>query len=217
MVLTDAADLLRSLGILLLVNYRPEYRHGWSSKSYYRQLQLDPLPPESAHEVLDALLGSDPGISALKRLFIERTEGNPFFLEESVRTLVESQALTGERGAHRLARPVDTIPPSRRLAGVYFSQGSVDVAHRLAAPTPRRGCRSAEPGPPPRSSAARSPVGPRDTSTVCCFTPAQRGTQFPASGVRAKPCYTVVFRLSRTRQPRWARARFSLTGAPYGG
>jgi class 3 adenylate cyclase/tetratricopeptide (TPR) repeat protein len=108
-VLDSLVASLPSARILLLVNYRPEYRHGWSSKSYYHQLQLDPLPPESAQEVLDALVGSDPGLSRLKRLLIERTEGNPFFLEESVRTLVETKALTGQRGAHHLARPVDTI------------------------------------------------------------------------------------------------------------
>src|SRR5207237_217345 len=83
---------------------RPEYSHGWGGKTYYRQLRIDPLLPESAEELLDTLLGNDPGLSSLKRLLIERTEGNPFFLEESVRTLVETQVLTGERGAYRVAK-----------------------------------------------------------------------------------------------------------------
>ncbi len=39
--------------MLLLVNYRPEYQHGWGSKTYYRQLRIDPLPPESAEELLE--------------------------------------------------------------------------------------------------------------------------------------------------------------------
>src|SRR3972149_5196299 len=86
----------------LLVNYRPEYQHGWGGKTYYHQLRIDPLPPENAEELLDALLGNDAGLQPLKRLLIERTEGNPFFLEESVRTLVETQVLSGERGAYRL-------------------------------------------------------------------------------------------------------------------
>ena len=75
------------------MNYRPEYQHGWGSKTYYTQLRLDPLPPTSAAEVLQALLGDDPSLGPLKPLLIARTEGNPFFLEESVRTLVETGTL----------------------------------------------------------------------------------------------------------------------------
>jgi predicted ATPase/class 3 adenylate cyclase len=95
--------------ILLLVNYRPEYRHGWGSKTYYSQLRLDPLPPSSAEELLRALLGEDDELEPLKRLLVTRTERIPFFLEESVRTLVESSALIGERGGYRLGRPFETI------------------------------------------------------------------------------------------------------------
>ena len=95
--------------LLLLVNYRPEYQHGWGSKTYYTQLRLDPLPPESADEFLEALLGDDPSLEPLKKLLIERTEGNPFFLEESVRTLVETQVLVGELGMYRLVQELPMI------------------------------------------------------------------------------------------------------------
>ena len=91
------------------MNYRPEYSHGWGSKTYYRQLQIDPLPPESVDALLDALLGSDATLAPLKRLVIERTEGNPFFIEESVRTLVETGVLAGEHSAYRLTRAVQGL------------------------------------------------------------------------------------------------------------
>jgi predicted ATPase len=94
---------------MLLVNYRPEYEHRWGRKTYYTQLRLDPLPPESAAELLRALLGDDPSLQPLTRLLIERTEGNPFFLEESARTLVETGALVGGRGAYRLGGPTTAI------------------------------------------------------------------------------------------------------------
>src|SRR5712691_6278851 len=98
----------------LAVNYRPEYRHDWGAKTYYRQLRIDPLPPESADELLQTLLGIDAAVQPLKALLIERTEGNPLFLEESVRVLVETGALVGEAGAYRLARAVEAIqvPPT---------------------------------------------------------------------------------------------------------
>ena len=95
--------------LLLLVNYRPEYQHSWGSKTYYTQLRIDPLPSTSAEGLLQALLGDDSTLEPLQRALIERTEGNPFFLEESVRTLVESQVLVGEPGAYRLTRAPWTI------------------------------------------------------------------------------------------------------------
>jgi class 3 adenylate cyclase len=113
-VLEALIESLPAVRILLLVDYRPEYRPAWSSKTYYRQVRLDPLPEDTAGELLDTLLGPDSSLDPLKRLIIERTEGNPFFLEESVRTLIETRALLGEAGAYRLARPLGTIkvPPT---------------------------------------------------------------------------------------------------------
>jgi predicted ATPase len=78
------------------VNYRPEYRHGWGSKTYYTQLRLDPLPLASAEELLEALLGIEASLVPLKQFLITRTEGNPFFLEESVQKLEETGVLLGE-------------------------------------------------------------------------------------------------------------------------
>jgi predicted ATPase len=102
-LLDSLVESLPTAHMLLLVNYRPEYQHGWGSKTYYTQLRLDPLPPASADELLQALLGDDPSLAPLTPLLIARTEGNPFFLEESVRTLVETEVLVGTPGAYRLA------------------------------------------------------------------------------------------------------------------
>jgi tetratricopeptide (TPR) repeat protein len=108
-LLDSLVDSLPTAHMLLLVNYRPEYQHAWGSKTYYTQLRLDPLPPASADELLQALLGDDPSLAVLKQLLITRTEGNPFFLEESVRTLVETGVLLGEQGAYRLVKPLDRL------------------------------------------------------------------------------------------------------------
>src|SRR6266446_4451429 len=92
-LLDSLVESLPTAQLLLLVNYRPEYQHGWGSKTYYTQLRLDPLPPVSAQALLQALLGDDASLAPLTPLLIARTEGNPFFLEESVRTLVEKGLL----------------------------------------------------------------------------------------------------------------------------
>jgi tetratricopeptide (TPR) repeat protein len=108
-LLDSLVESLPTARLLLLVNYRPEYQHAWGSKTYYTQLRLDPLPPASAEEFLQALLGDDPSLAPLKRLLIARTEGNPFFLEESVRTLTETGVLVGQPGAYRLAQSLDSL------------------------------------------------------------------------------------------------------------
>jgi class 3 adenylate cyclase/tetratricopeptide (TPR) repeat protein len=108
-VLDLLVESIPTARMLLLVNYRPEYQHGWGSKTYYTQLRLDPLPEASADSLLQALLGDDAGLVPLTRLLIARTQGNPFFLEESVRTLVETGVLVGERGAYRLTKSLDTL------------------------------------------------------------------------------------------------------------
>jgi class 3 adenylate cyclase/tetratricopeptide (TPR) repeat protein len=95
--------------ILLLVDYRPEYSHGWGDKTYYTQLRVDPLQPASAEELLQYLLGSNKDLDPLKQLLIHRTEGNPFFAEESVRSLLETGVLVGEKGASRPGLRIDEI------------------------------------------------------------------------------------------------------------
>jgi class 3 adenylate cyclase/tetratricopeptide (TPR) repeat protein len=105
---------LPSARALLAVNYRPEYHHAWGGKTYYRQLRIDVLPPATAEALLEPLLGDDASLVPLRRLLIDRTEGNPLFLEESVRALVETQVLVGERGAYRLVKDPGAIqvPPT---------------------------------------------------------------------------------------------------------
>jgi class 3 adenylate cyclase/tetratricopeptide (TPR) repeat protein len=112
--LDGLVDALGAAPLLLLVNYRPEYQHGWATRSHYHYLRVDGLPPETADELTEALLGADPSLRPLKRMLAERTDGNPFFIEEMVRTLGETNALAGERGDHRLVQPVENlrIPPT---------------------------------------------------------------------------------------------------------
>jgi len=103
-VLDTLVESVPSYRVLLLVSHRPEYHPTWVGKSYFAQLRLDPLSPENAHAFLDCLVGREVATTALKALLIERTGGNPFFLEESVRAAVETGVLVGDRGDYRLAR-----------------------------------------------------------------------------------------------------------------
>jgi len=134
-------DSVGTARILLLVNYRPEYHHQWGNRTYYTQLRLDPLGRENALEMLNSLLtsaiarsdslplarstagegkrgvepraGEGADLAALKRLIIERTDGNPFFMEESVQVLIDEGALV-RNGEVKLTRPLGQlrIPPT---------------------------------------------------------------------------------------------------------
>jgi len=110
-------DALGTARALLLVNYRPEYTHGWGSKTYYTQVRLDPLGRESAAEMLAALLGDSAELGPLKRLVIEQTEGNPFFMEEIVQSLFETGALV-RNGTVRLTRPLDALTLPATVQGM---------------------------------------------------------------------------------------------------
>ncbi len=94
---------------LLLVNFRPEYREAWLESSHVEVLPIDPLGEGEIRELLGDLLGDDESVRALPELIAERTRGNPFFIEEVVRSLVESGSLAGARGAYRLMSSVEEL------------------------------------------------------------------------------------------------------------
>jgi class 3 adenylate cyclase/tetratricopeptide (TPR) repeat protein len=124
------AENVATASVLLLVNYRPEYHHRWSARPNYTELRLEPLGLAGADLMLDALLESPVAAGApaatngaahnnratmaeLKRFIIEKTEGNPLFIEEMVRTLFERGALRRD-GALEIVTPLDEIrvPPT---------------------------------------------------------------------------------------------------------
>ncbi|MBV8134695.1 MAG: AAA family ATPase [Deltaproteobacteria bacterium] len=116
------ADSLANAKLLLLVNYRPrEYSHQWGSKTYYTQLRLDPLGAESADEMLLALLGDSPDLAPLKQLIIERTEGNPFFMEEMYQAMLEDGVIA-RNGAVKLVKPLKSARIPATVQGVLAAR-----------------------------------------------------------------------------------------------
>ncbi len=151
--LDGLVDGLPAARVLLLVTYRPEYQHPWGNRTYYTQLRVDPLTREGADDLLRVILGADAELASLRALLIQQTDGNPFFLEESVRALVETKALVGERGAYRLAQAlahvqvpatvqailasrIDRLPPAEKQllqsAAVIGKDVPVNLLHAVA-------------------------------------------------------------------------------------
>jgi class 3 adenylate cyclase/tetratricopeptide (TPR) repeat protein len=122
------AEAIANARILMLVNYRPEYRHEWGNRSYYTQLRLDPLGRENAEEMLATLIGEGEALAPVRRLIIERTEGNPFFMEEIIQALFDQMVLV-RNGSVKLAKPMAEV----RLPATVQAQLAARI-DRLASP-----------------------------------------------------------------------------------
>ncbi len=106
-MLAELVESVAGTNTLAVVNFRPEYQNGWDGSPIYRGLPLEPLGQAGTAELLRDLAGEDPSLDGLDRHVHERTGGNPFFVEEIVRELVEAGHFEGERGGYRLVRPVE--------------------------------------------------------------------------------------------------------------
>jgi len=114
-------ERLVSTPILLLVNYRPEYLPAWTA-GHCSQLRLEPLGPSEAQGLLTALLANDPTLAPLKQLILEKTDGNPFFMEEVIQTLVEEKFLLGEPGNYRIERTPAVLHIPTTVQGVLAAR-----------------------------------------------------------------------------------------------
>src|SRR5580698_1043890 len=111
------ADSLANARILLLANYRPEYRQEWTNMTCYSQLRLDPLAGADGAAMLAALLGESVELNPLKRLIAERTGGNPFFIEEFVQALFDEGALV-RNGAVKVTRSLSQLRLPTTVQGI---------------------------------------------------------------------------------------------------
>jgi len=102
------AESIGEASILLALNYRPEYRHDWGTRSSFTQIRLEPLRRESADEMLAAMLGDDPSVAPLRKLILDKSDATPFFIEEMVQALFEEGVVT-RNGVVRATRSITEI------------------------------------------------------------------------------------------------------------
>lgn len=108
-VLGGLVDKLAGARMLVAATRRPGPRQLWDDLDATRRVDVRPLSPAEAGRMLRRLVGDDATLPSTKRLVTEAADGNPFFLEESVRTLVETGALAGERGRYRAVARITRI------------------------------------------------------------------------------------------------------------
>jgi class 3 adenylate cyclase/tetratricopeptide (TPR) repeat protein len=105
---------------LLLATTRPEYRPAWSAP--VERLSLAPLAAQDSSTLLDDWLGSAPALAPLRARIEASARGNPLFVEEIVRSLVERGVLRGERGAYAPAAPIEEIALPETVQAVLASR-----------------------------------------------------------------------------------------------
>jgi adenylate cyclase len=108
--------------LMLLMNFRPEYQAQWLPTSRWRHLPLSPLGPEAIDLLLEDMLGADSSLEGLAARVRERTAGNPFFIEEVVRTLAEAGTLAGSKGDYRLVHPAGVVTIPRTVQAVLAAR-----------------------------------------------------------------------------------------------
>jgi class 3 adenylate cyclase/tetratricopeptide (TPR) repeat protein len=79
--------------LLLILLYRPEHTHQWGSKSYYNHIGLDQLTMKSSAELVQGILKGGEITPELSELILRRAAGNPLFMEELTRTLLENGSI----------------------------------------------------------------------------------------------------------------------------
>jgi class 3 adenylate cyclase len=130
-VLDRLVDAIGVARLLLLVTYRPEYRHPWNGKSYFVAQRVGPIPERQVADLLDGLLGTDDSLSPLKADIESRSEGRPLYVEEIARELVDRDVLVGEPGNYRLTRPDVPIPVPDTVQAVIGARiDRLEPAHK---------------------------------------------------------------------------------------
>jgi class 3 adenylate cyclase len=113
---------LTNAKILLVLLYRPDYTHPWGSKSYYNRIGLEQLPSKSSAELIRLILQGSEALPELQGFILERTTGNPLFIEEFTRTLLENNSIRCEKGACRLLKNISEIMVPDTIEGIIAAR-----------------------------------------------------------------------------------------------
>lgn len=109
---------LQGLPVLVCVSYRPDFDHQWRQASWFAERMIEPLRDAEMLRLARALLGDDPSVLGVMSELVGRADGNPFFLEQLVITLIDDGSLEGTPGAYRLQRPLGELRVPGSIAAV---------------------------------------------------------------------------------------------------
>jgi class 3 adenylate cyclase/tetratricopeptide (TPR) repeat protein len=113
---------LQGLPVLICVSYRPDFEHQWKQAAWFAEHLVGPLPDGEMLALARALLGDDPSVHDITSELVRRADGNPFFLEQLVITLIDDGSLEGIPGAYRLQKPLGELRVPGSIAAVISAR-----------------------------------------------------------------------------------------------
>jgi adenylate cyclase len=108
-LISELFSVMSGARTLVVVNFRPEYRAEWMSQPFYHAMTLRPLGHEESMALLRELLGTHASLPDLVEMVRRKAHGNPFFIEEIVQQLIETEMLKGHAGRYEVIGSVDEI------------------------------------------------------------------------------------------------------------
>ena len=147
-VLSGLVEAMPRVPLLLVLVYRPEYLHVWADKAYHAEISLsrlggassaamvrailakpyagrvalERLSPEQSQAMIQDLLGTAAVPRELEELIATRTDGNPLFVEELTRSLLESGDLARRSDGYVLTRPAEALSVPTSVQGVLLER-----------------------------------------------------------------------------------------------
>ncbi len=128
--LAALVDVVASAPVLLVLTYRPGYAHSLGERTYYSRLALGHLPPEESVVMAEGVLQVATLPQQLQQLIIGKAEGNPFYIEEVTKSLVESGVLRKTNGSYSVERALEQIRVPDTIQEVILSR--IDRLERQA-------------------------------------------------------------------------------------
>jgi len=107
--------------MLLILLHRPEYTHPWGSRSYFNRIGLTQLTMKSSSELVQAILEGKEVATELSDLILSRASGNPFFMEELTRSLLENGSIQMKDQQYVLS-PATSLEVPETIQGIIAAR-----------------------------------------------------------------------------------------------
>lgn len=115
-------DSMTKSRILLVVLYRPHYTHTWSSNSYYTHVGIPQMSSHTGAELVQAILEEGDVAPELRELILDRSSGNPLFVEELTHSLLENGSIVRQDSQYVLIRQATTVEVPDTIQGIIAAR-----------------------------------------------------------------------------------------------
>jgi class 3 adenylate cyclase/tetratricopeptide (TPR) repeat protein len=120
--LAAVVDVIASVPILMILTHRPGYNQPLGERAHFSRIALGHLPPEESQAMAGQLLKGRSLPSELETLITSKSEGNPFYIEELTKSLLESGVLRRENGGYALEREAAEVQVPDTIQEVILSR-----------------------------------------------------------------------------------------------